>query len=95
MPRSFVLGEHFERLIDEQVRSGLYVDGNEVVRDALRMLEEQQIIDGYPIAELRAMIAEGEASGVSDEDGFVFLNRLRAKCRSFALFMPPDREISP
>jgi antitoxin ParD1/3/4 len=39
---SFVLGEHFERLINQQVGSGRYASASEVVRDALRVFEEQQ-----------------------------------------------------
>ena len=79
MPRSFILGEHFETLIDEQVRSGLYADQNEVVRDALRLLEARDELCGHSVTEIREMVAEGDASGVSEEDGMVFLNRMIAE----------------
>ena len=39
---SFVLGEHFEKPINQQIHTGRYSSASEVVRDALRMFEEQQ-----------------------------------------------------
>ena len=59
---SFVLGEHFERLINQQVGSGRYASASEVVRDALRVFEEQQTA----IKRLNDAIEEGYASGISD-----------------------------
>ena len=59
---SFVLGEHFERLINQQVGSGRYASASEVVRDALRVFEEQQTA----IQRLNDAIEEGYSSGISD-----------------------------
>ena len=59
---SFVLGEHFERLINQQVGSGRYASASEVVRDALRVFEEQQTA----IKRLNDAIEEGYSSGNSD-----------------------------
>ena len=59
---SFVLGEHFERLINQQGGSGRYASASEVVRDALRVFEEQQTA----IKRLNDAIEEGYASGISD-----------------------------
>ena len=59
---SFVLGEHFERLINQQVGSGRYASASEVVRDALRVFEEQQTA----IKRLNDAIEEGYDSGISD-----------------------------
>jgi antitoxin ParD1/3/4 len=42
MPRSFALGERFERFIDEKVSSGRFNNASEVVRAALRLLEDQE-----------------------------------------------------
>ena len=58
---SFVLGEHFERLINQQVGSGRYASASEVVRDALRVFEEQQTA----IKRLNDAVEEGYASGIS------------------------------
>ena len=60
---SFVLGEHFERLINQQVGSGRYASASEVVRDALRVFEEQQTA----IKRLNDAVEEGYASGFVDE----------------------------
>ena len=59
---SFVLGEHFEKLINQQIHTGRYSSASEVVRDALRMFEEQQ----SAIKRLNDAIEEGYASGISD-----------------------------
>ncbi len=42
MPSSYTLGDHFEDFIREQVRSGRYASASEVVRDGLRLLEQEQ-----------------------------------------------------
>lgn len=49
---SVSLGDHFESFVDEQVASGRYGTVSEVVRDALRMLE-----DDRKLAWLREQIA--------------------------------------
>ena len=43
MPRSFALGDHFEAFIEAQVQGGRYNNASEVVRDALRLIEEREI----------------------------------------------------
>ena len=59
---SFVLGEHFEKLINQQIHTGRCSSASEVVRDALRMFEEQQ----SAIKRLNDAIEEGYASGISE-----------------------------
>jgi antitoxin ParD1/3/4 len=81
MPRSFVLGERFEAFIDAQVRSGRYNNANEVVRDALRLMEEQEKLRKLH-AELQRLVEEGHDSDPSDEDGNPVLDRLHDKCRT-------------
>ena len=66
---SFALGDHFTGFLAEQVQTGRYGSASEVVRAGLRLLEEREV----KLAELRALIAEGEASGfveVEDIDAF-------------------------
>jgi antitoxin ParD1/3/4 len=79
MPRSFALGERFESFIDEQVRSGRYNNASEVVRAGLRLLEDWEELRALKLAELRRAVAEGEASGVSEEDPDAFFDRLAAR----------------
>jgi antitoxin ParD1/3/4 len=68
MTVSFTLGDHFETFIQEQLDSGRYEDASDVVRDALRLLEERE----RKLAELDAMLAVGladiEAGRVHDAD---------------------------
>ena len=42
MPISVALGPHFEEFVKAQLRSGRYNDVSEVVREGLRMLEDQE-----------------------------------------------------
>ena len=60
---SIILGEHFDELIAQQVQTGRYGTASEVVRDALRMFEQQQTA----IKRLNDAIEEGYASGFVDE----------------------------
>jgi antitoxin ParD1/3/4 len=63
MPSSYTVGDHFETFIKEQVEGGRYASASEVIRDGLRLLEEEQqrrqaVIDG-----LRGEIEKGRRSG--------------------------------
>lgn len=60
---SIILGEHFDELIAQQVQTGRYGTASEVVRDALRLFEQQQTA----IKRLNDAIEEGYASGFIDE----------------------------
>jgi antitoxin ParD1/3/4 len=82
MPRSFALGDRFEAFIDDQVRGGRYNNASEVVRDALRLLEDREVLRDISLTELRRLAEEGRVSGLSDEDGEAFLARLEAKYRA-------------
>lgn len=57
MPSSYALGKHFETFIQEQLASGRYGNASEVVRDALRLMEER----GRRLAALDASIFRGLA----------------------------------
>ena len=57
MPSSYVIGGHFEKFIKTQIESGRYASASEVVRDALRLLEEQVRLQGLRVEEIRAAIA--------------------------------------
>ena len=63
MPSSYAVGEHFERFIRNQVAGGRYASASEVVRDALRLLEEQEKIKALKLQELRQLIQDGIKSG--------------------------------
>jgi antitoxin ParD1/3/4 len=79
MPRSFALGEHFEEFIDTQVTGGRYNNASEVVRDALRLLEDRE---RQRQLESRRLLDQGRASGLSDSPGEADLDRLETKYRA-------------
>jgi antitoxin ParD1/3/4 len=42
MPSSYTLGKHFESFVRSQLASGRYNNASEVLRDALRLMEERE-----------------------------------------------------
>jgi len=60
---SLSLGEHWEVFIKNEVASGRYGSASEVVRDALRHMEEHN----SKLAALRAHLAEGEEQARNGE----------------------------
>ena len=55
MPTSYSLGGHYEDFVRDQLASGRYNNASEVVRDALRLMEERE----RRLAALDASIARG------------------------------------
>jgi len=84
MPSSYTLGARFESFVKELVESGRYNNASEVIRDALRLLEDREQLREARIAELRRLAEEGRLSGLSDDDGETVLDRLEAKYRALA-----------
>jgi antitoxin ParD1/3/4 len=71
---SFSLGEHFSGFVEAQVGKGRYGSASDVVRAALRLLEEQEA----RLEALRAALIEGEQSGASTPFDFeAFIERKR------------------
>jgi antitoxin ParD1/3/4 len=60
---SLSLGEHWESFIKNEVASGRYGSASEVVRDALRTLEERK----YKLEALRAHLAQGSMQAARGE----------------------------
>ena len=53
------LTPELEALIQERVRSGRYTSASEVVREALRLLEDRDELQRLRLAELRSQVAAG------------------------------------
>jgi len=63
MPSSYAIGPHFERFIRKKIESGRYSSASEVVRVALRLLEEHEELRETQINTLRQQLEEGRESG--------------------------------
>jgi antitoxin ParD1/3/4 len=72
------LTPELERLVNQKVESGMYTSASEVMREALRLLNERDQIREQRLAELKQRIALGiEASRRGDVvDGEEFLDQL-------------------
>ena len=71
---SFSLGDHFAKFVEAQVSEGRYDNASDVMRAALRLLEEREA----RLNALRAALIEGEASGPSSPFDFeAFIARKR------------------
>ena len=42
MPTSYTIGKHFEAFVQAQLASGRYNNASEVIRDALRLMEDRE-----------------------------------------------------
>jgi antitoxin ParD1/3/4 len=72
---SFSLDEHYSAFIDDAVASGRYRSASDVVRSALRLLEDRET----QLRAVRGALIDGENSGPSTPFDFdVFLARKRA-----------------
>jgi antitoxin ParD1/3/4 len=83
MPSSYTIGDHFEHFVKEQVEGGSYASASEVIRDGLRLLEEEQQRRKAEIDGLRGEIERGRRSGKQKPAGVV-LDRLERKYTKMA-----------
>jgi len=74
MPKntSISLGEHFDRFIAQQITEGRYASTSEVVRAALRLLEDNE----QKITTLRKLLEEGENSGTAEYSYEALMNEI-------------------
>lgn len=56
---SFSLGEHFSDFVEAQLKAGRYDNASDIMRAALRLLEERET----KLSALRAALIKGEESG--------------------------------
>ena len=78
------LTPELEQLIRTKVQSGLYLSASEVVREALRLLEERDRVQAMKLAELRKEIQVGLDQADRGEllDGPEVFAKLRSKIRA-------------
>ncbi len=65
MPMNISLTPHLEDMIREKIASGSYNSASEVVREALRLLEQEDQVRALKMQNLRRDIREGLDSGPS------------------------------
>jgi len=65
MPMNISLTPHLEEMIRAKIASGSYNSASEVVREALRLLEEEDQLRSLKMERLRKDIQEGLESGPS------------------------------
>lgn len=75
------LTKELEELVSDKVKSGRYLSASEVVREALRLLEERDRLRELRLEELRKDIRKGLSSG-DPVDGDTVFNNLRRKTRA-------------
>jgi antitoxin ParD1/3/4 len=68
MPSSYSLGRHFEDFVQGQLSSGRYKNASEVLRDALRLMEERERRFATLDASIARGIADVEAGRVHNAD---------------------------
>ena len=59
------LTPQLEKLVQDRVKSGRYTSASEVVREALRLLEEKDRLLGAKLAQLHQELREGLSSGAA------------------------------
>ena len=84
MPSSYVIGDHFEKLIRAQIETERYARASEVIRDSLRLLENRERVRQIEVEENREKIKEGIKSGQGFAADDVF-DQLEAKYKTMIL----------
>ena len=64
--RNINLTEHFDHFVQRQVSSGRYSNASEIVREALRLLEEQEQVREAKLRALRQAAKQGSLGARSE-----------------------------
>ena len=73
---SIILGDHFDKFIQSEIKSGRYSSASEVLRNGLRLLE----IEKQKITAINQALTIGEESGTPTQfDNEKFKARMRLK----------------
>jgi antitoxin ParD1/3/4 len=75
---NFSLGTHFEDYVRNKVESGRYNNASEVIREALRLHEEQEAVREARLQRLKTEIAMGLESGEAEP---LDINEIKAAAR--------------
>lgn len=83
--QTVTLGDHWNGFINQLVESGRYASVSEVLRESLRLLEEQEAASR--LEALRQALIEGEKSGSA---GQLDMAEIKRKARQRAGLTSPD-----
>ena len=73
---SIILGDHFDKFIQDELKSGRYSSASEIIRSGLRLLEN----DSNKIEAINKALVVGEKSGSPQKfDNEKFKQRMREK----------------
>lgn len=73
------LTQELEKLVNERVRSGMYSSASEVVREALRLLNERDELRRQQLEQLRREVAVGIAQADRGEVAPVSLREMKRR----------------
>jgi antitoxin ParD1/3/4 len=76
------LTKELEAMVDQRVRSGRYASASEVIREALRLLEDREQTRRLGLEELRQEIGVGLAQAERGDVGPVDMQAVKAKARA-------------
>ena len=79
MPTSVALGSHFEDFIKHQLESGRFNNTSEVIREGLRMLEDQEKLRQLKLEVMRAEIMRGVNSPAKPADAYKVFGGSRSR----------------
>ncbi len=76
------LTQELEAMVQRKVRSGLYVSASEVIREALRLLQEREHLQKLRLEELRREIAVGIVQADHGDVETLEMKSIKAKARA-------------
>ena len=78
MSMNISLPPNLEKMVKKKVEMGLYASASEVIREALRLLEREELLFEHKLNQLKTLIHEGLDS---ESIGHLDMKSIKAKAR--------------